>query len=128
MRKLQNKNHILRFVAEGSIGKRTYLVMQLVGPSLSELRKRCDGRHFSLSTCIRVAIQTLDAIEVVHDCGFLHRDVKPSNFAIGLEGKDKRKIFILDFGLVRRYRLKDGLVRPARVAAGFRGKRIRCCH
>lgn len=95
--------------------------MQLVGPSLSELRKQCDGRHFSLSTCTRVAIQTLDAIEVVHESGFLHRDIKPGNFAIGLSGKDKRQIYILDFGLVRRYRMRDGAIRPERPNAGFRG-------
>lgn len=118
---MQNRQHILRFVFEGKIGGLTYLVMQLAGSNLSELRKRCDGRRFSLSTGTRVAIQTLDAIEVVHESGFLHRDIKPGNFAIGNKGKDRHSVYVLDFGLVRRYKMKDGSVRPPRPSAGFRG-------
>ncbi|KAK6014755.1 hypothetical protein OSTOST_19855, partial [Ostertagia ostertagi] len=38
------------------------------------------------------------------NCGFLHRDIKPPNFAIGREEDNSQQtIFILDFGLCRRY-------------------------
>ena len=53
--------------------------------------------------------------------GFLHRDVKPSNFAVGRTPQTLRQIFMLDFGLARQYTNAAGEVRPPRGAAGFRG-------
>ncbi|VDN09594.1 unnamed protein product [Dibothriocephalus latus] len=39
---------------------------------------------FSINTTVRLSAQMLNAIEYVHEAGFLHRDIKPSNFAMGL--------------------------------------------
>ncbi len=46
--------------------------------------------------------------------------IKPSNFAIGL-GNRKSRVFMIDFGLSRRYVLPSGKVRPPRDQSGFRG-------
>lgn len=44
----------------------------------------------------------------LHKHGFIHRDLKPENFLIGLE-KEENLIYIIDFGLSRRYRdIKTG--------------------
>ena len=51
----------------------------------------------------------------------MHRDVKPSNFAVGRLPQTMRHIFMLDFGLARQYTNAAGEVRPPRGAAGFRG-------
>ena len=42
----------------------------------------------------------LEAIEDVHNKGFIHRDVKPSNFVTG-KGSQKKKVYIVDFGLAK---------------------------
>ncbi|TPP59357.1 Tau tubulin kinase [Fasciola gigantica] len=76
---------------------------------------------FSLSTTIRLSLQILDAIETIHEAGFLHRDIKPSNFAVGRLPKHSRTIYMLDFGLARQYTTPKGDVRPPRPVAGFRG-------
>ena len=76
---------------------------------------------FSLSTTLRLGYQILKGIEAIHDVGFLHRDVKPSNFAVGRTPQTMRHIFMLDFGLARQYTNAAGEVRPPRGAAGFRG-------
>uniref|UniRef100_A0A183DL10 Protein kinase domain-containing protein n=1 Tax=Gongylonema pulchrum TaxID=637853 RepID=A0A183DL10_9BILA len=49
----------------------------------------------------------------------LHRDIKPGNFAIGR--RDLRHIYLLDFGMCRKYLNKRASIRNPRRAAGFRG-------
>ena len=49
------------------------------------------------------------------------RDIKPSNFAMGLTASKKQTCFFIDFGLSRRFMLPDGELRPPREVAGFRG-------
>lgn len=44
----------------------------------------------------------INAIEYVHSRGIIHRDLKPANFCMGL-GKDSEKLFIIDFGLAKKY-------------------------
>lgn len=48
-------------------------------------------------------MQCLEGIEDLHNVGFIHRDVKPSNFAMGRKLAVMRTVFMLDFGLARQY-------------------------
>lgn len=59
--------------------------------------------RFTLTTALRLSIQTLDRIEILHDTGWLSRDIKANNFAIGLKD-DNHTVYILDFGFARRFR------------------------
>jgi len=95
--------------------------MELLGENLSDLRRKQQEGCFSLDTTIRIGQQMLRAIEAIHNLGYLHRDIKPSNFAMGLSLTKKRTVFLIDFGLARRYLLPSGEVRPARDSSGFRG-------
>jgi len=49
----------------------------------------------------------LDAIERLHDKGYIHRDIKPSNFVMG-KGKSRNQVFMVDFGLAKVHLGKDG--------------------
>ena len=89
--------------------------------NLAELRRAQIRGSFSLSTTLRLGYQILKGIEAIHEVGFLHRDVKPSNFAVGRTPSTMRHIYMLDFGLARQYTNAQGEVRPPRGAAGFRG-------
>ena len=113
--------HACDFLGCGRNDKVNYIAMSLLGPSLSELRKRQPHQHFSISTTLRIGLQVLASIRAIHDCGFLHRDIKPSNFAIGGTQATARICFVLDFGLSRQYTTLTGEVRQARPSAGFRG-------
>ncbi|XP_023029488.1 tau-tubulin kinase asator isoform X3 [Leptinotarsa decemlineata] len=121
LKKLQGKEHICRFIGCGRNDRFNYVVMQLQGRNLAELRRAQPRAAFSLSTTLRLGLQILRAIESIHSVGFLHRDIKPSNFSMGRLPYNCRKVYMLDFGLARQYTTATGEVRAPRAAAGFRG-------
>ena len=71
--------HVCHFVACGRNDRFNYVVMALVGQNLAELRRSQACGAFSIGTMLRLGIQIVNGIEAIHDCGFLHRDVKPVN-------------------------------------------------
>lgn len=79
-----------------------YVVMQLVGPDLSMLLEFAPQQRFTSSTVYKIALQTLDRLRVLHEAGWLNRDVKAQNFAVGL-GEESSIVYMLDFGLTRKY-------------------------
>lgn len=58
----------------------------------------------------------------MHNIGYLHRDVKPGNFCMGrAELNELRKVYVLDFGMARKFVHDDGTIKNPRAVAGFRG-------
>ncbi|EYC14974.1 hypothetical protein Y032_0038g3554 [Ancylostoma ceylanicum] len=98
-----------------------FIIMTLVGASLMDLRKsnKLKENSFTMGCAISIGIQCLEAIQELHNVGFLHRDLKPANFCICVD--DVRRIYLLDFGMCRRYIDSDNAVRRPRWASGFRG-------
>ncbi|KAM3918264.1 tau-tubulin kinase 2 isoform 2-T2 [Leptodactylus fuscus] len=121
LKKLQGKDHVCRFIGCGRNDRFNYVVMQLQGRNLADLRRSQSRGTFSISTMLRLGRQILEAIESIHSVGFLHRDIKPSNFAMGRFPSTCRKCYMLDFGLARQFTNSCGDVRPPRAVAGFRG-------
>jgi serine/threonine protein kinase len=76
-----------------------------MGKSLEDLYQVCQ-RRFTLKTVVMIALQMLERIEFIHEREIIHRDIKPDNFLIG-EGSKRDKIYMIDFGLAKRY-VKDG--------------------
>lgn len=78
------------------------MVVSLLGKSLERLFEDC-GKKFSLKTVLMIADQIIARIEDVHTKCYVHRDIKPDNFLVGL-GERQNLIHIIDFGLARLYR------------------------
>jgi serine/threonine protein kinase len=86
--------------------------MELLGPNLEELLNFC-GNKFKLRTTLMIADQAvifnykmflkISRVERMHTKKFIHRDIKPDNFAVGL-GTRNNIIYIFDFGLAKQYK------------------------
>ncbi|XP_014251472.1 casein kinase I isoform X2 [Cimex lectularius] len=78
------------------------LIMDLLGPSLEDLFNFC-SRRFTIKTVLMLADQMIGRIEYIHSRSFIHRDIKPDNFLMGI-GRHCNKLFLIDFGLAKKFR------------------------
>ncbi|VDN33358.1 unnamed protein product [Gongylonema pulchrum] len=143
LKRMQHSEHVPVFIAAGNFqllflnlklaAGRTaifnFILMELLGKSLSELHKATPHRQFTIATVLKVALQALSALRDLHSVYFVHRDVKPGNFATGL--KNVNVLYILDFGLSRQFATFDpGMkalkLRKPRPRASFRGTVAYC--
>ncbi|KAI9494221.1 discs overgrown [Zychaea mexicana] len=79
--------------------------MDLMGASLERLFEMCD-KSFSLQTVSILGLQLLRRLEFIHSKGILHRDIKPDNTVMGVDG-DENKVYLIDFGLARKYKVGE---------------------
>jgi len=78
--------------AEGSL----YIAMEYVeGSDLSEIMERRDP--LPLTGKIDIVVDALHALDYAHSRGVVHRDVKPANIRVSVDGRAK----LMDFGIAR---------------------------
>lgn len=99
----------------------SFFSMELLGPSIGVVRRFLKLNTFSFSTSLRTSYHILKGLEIMHNFGFVHRDLKPDNILIR-EGTDY-PICIVDCGLTYRYINNNGKHNPERNQIGFRGTR-----
>ena len=91
----------------GTSGYYNVLIMQLMGKSLEDLIN--EKKTFSIKTVCLLGYQMINVLEYIHDKHYVHRDIKPDNFVMGLNSLSK-KLYLLDFGLAKKYRSSTTLV------------------
>uniref|UniRef100_A0A914HEM5 Protein kinase domain-containing protein n=1 Tax=Globodera rostochiensis TaxID=31243 RepID=A0A914HEM5_GLORO len=114
-------DHFCNLVDRGMIQNHfKFLIINMLGDNLFKLRLQFQQHRFSAPTSLRLALEMLESLEQLHSLGYMHRDVKPSNFALFEDGQIAR-IILLDFGLCRHFKTASGGIKPPREKAQFRG-------
>ena len=85
----------------GTSGNYNILIMQLMGKSLEDLINI--KKTFPIKTVCLIGYQMINVLEYIHNKHFVHRDLKPDNFVVGLNELSKY-LYLLDFGLAKKYR------------------------
>lgn len=101
---------IPRIYFSGTEGEYNVMVMDLLGQSLEEIFIE-SKKKFELKTVCMLAEQMISRVEYLHKKQFIHRDIKPDNFLMGL-GSNTNKVYMVDFGLAKKYVMRNDIHIP----------------
>jgi serine/threonine protein kinase len=125
---LTQKQHCCYFshlITWGMTNCEKYVVMEHLGPSLSTVRRTLTNQRYSVSTALRLSLVMLQSLQAFHCRGFVHCDVKPSNFLFRFKSAsdcmDFPPLVLIDYGIserlihyrTRQYRAFKGTLRYA---------------
>lgn len=84
------------------------IIESLCGPSLNKLYNFCNNK-FDIITVSNIAIDIISSLEILHNTGYLHLDIKDDNIVILLQdfkkAKDQISCILIDFG--KSFKLED---------------------
>jgi len=92
----------------GYSGDYNVLIMELMGKSLEDLFESLPTKKMSVRCVCNLGYQMIDIMKYIHQKHYIHQDIKPDNFVMGNNNK-KKNLFILDFGLSKKYRSSSTL-------------------
>ncbi len=106
--------------------------MELLGKNLGIFKKTF--LNFNSILAYDILLQSITAIENLHNKGYIHRDIKPTNFVLGRNDEENLNknyslgvpindinIYLVDFGLAKLHLDKDNKPFPPRSNTDFRG-------
>ncbi len=109
-----NHLHIVRVFEVFEANSTAYIVMEaLEGKTLGNILAR-DGTLPEIYVK-RIATDVCDALEIVHQNGLLHRDIKPDNLFITTDNR----VVLLDFGSARGFQTGKALRHTQLVSPGY---------
>jgi tau tubulin kinase len=113
-----------KFYCYGQYKGKDYIVMELLGgEDMSRVRNRAraasNANLVVLPAACFLTRAMLKSVKAIHEKGYIHRDIKPANFV--RRDRNSSEFCMVDFGLARGYRDKDGNIRPKKENAEFRG-------
>lgn len=123
-RKARGMKHLgmPHFVGNGSHElqnlKHRFLVMPRYSMDLWGIFLKNEKR-FPQHTVYRIGLQMVDVLEYIHECSYVHADLKGANILLGF-GKtaSKQHLYLVDFGLASHYTNKDFKPDPKKMHNG----------
>ncbi|KAA6356233.1 MAG: putative protein serine/threonine kinase [Streblomastix strix] len=107
---LAGSKHIPQFFYYGQHQDYKFLAQELLGTNMIELVDYNKHLKYSLPSVLKFGIQAIEAIQIVHKQGFVHRDIKPGNFLIGNTQGTTSLFYLTDFGLCKKLNIVNGII------------------
>ncbi|KRZ69648.1 Tau-tubulin kinase 1 [Trichinella papuae] len=111
---MEGNRHVLQCLECGEQDNYNYMLMEVAGNSVSKLLHRFRGKKFPLLLAAQFGCGFVKALQEVHNAGYLHRDVKPSNFVVK-KIENLRRVCIIDFGLAVKIENNDKAMRKKNI-------------
>ena len=92
---------IPKFITYGHNQTHNILIQELLDKSLDYIYIKNNYKCKLTDACL-IAIQLIERFEWIHSKNIVYRDIKPENFLLGK--KDPNVIYVIDFGLCKKYR------------------------
>ena len=92
---------IPKIITTGKTKNSIILIEEKLGPSLYDLFIE-NKRKFSLNEICCIGIQCIERLKGIHSKNYVHRNIKPENFKIGLN--DPHVIYLQNFYLCEKFR------------------------
>lgn len=89
----------------GKDSENYYMVINLLGDSLQDLKAKQQNKVFSFKSTMQIGIKIIEILKYIHKKQIIHRDIKPDNFLLSL---DRKHIYIIDFGFCKSYIKSNG--------------------
>lgn len=106
-------------ISSGFNKEANFVALEKLGENLEVLFFK-NGKKFDLKTTLQQAIKILKILESIHKKYLIHRDIKPDNFLVSTNKKDD-SIYLIDYGLAKRFIKDDGTHIPYMKNRLFRG-------
>ncbi|KAM3723375.1 putative serine/threonine-protein kinase [Dirofilaria immitis] len=115
------KEPIPNYYGYGETHNVRYMIMDLCGKNIRELKKSTKEDCFTIVTSLWLMKKMILALKFLHRLGWIHRDVKPANFCIGLEMQGRQELYLVDFGMARHFIARNGVIKTRRESSAFHG-------
>ncbi|KAA6386182.1 MAG: hypothetical protein EZS28_018291 [Streblomastix strix] len=107
LQSVRNTKHFTHIIEVGHHNQFNFLATQVLGPSFKDLALRKPPYKFSLLTLLKFALQSFQALQILHQAGFVHGAVKAKNFLIGYSKQTAGNFYLIGFSQCKHFNFQD---------------------
>ncbi|CAL2048459.1 unnamed protein product [Caenorhabditis brenneri] len=100
LRSLPVTHHFPNFISTFTIEDRLdCIVMTYQGICLKTMLEQNENKKFTLENTLRIGMQLMECVEMLHVCGWFHRDIHIENVTVNTDSGGNLKLALIDFGI-----------------------------